>query len=138
LAPVSPNALERTGDNLRIVLIALFGAAGTLARYGLQGVVQVRTGGLFPYGTLLVNLTGCFFLGLIAQFTLNRMVISPDWRIAIAVGFFGGYTTFSSFGWETAKMMEDGEWMRASVYVAASVIAGLFLSVVGIRLGNKF
>jgi fluoride exporter len=138
LAPVSPNALERTGDNLRIVLIALFGAAGTLARYGLQGVVQVRTGGLFPYGTLLVNLTGCFFLGLIAQFTLNRMVISPDWRIAIAVGFFGGYTTFSSFGWETAKMMEDGEWMRASVYVAASVIAGLFLSAVGIRLGNKF
>jgi fluoride exporter len=138
LAPVSPNALERTGDNLRIVLIALFGAAGTLARYGLQGVVQVRTGGLFPYGTLLVNLTGCFFLGLIAQFTLNRMVISPDWRIAIAVGFFGGYTTFSSFGWETAKMMEDGEWMRASVYVAASVIAGLFLSVAGIRLGNKF
>jgi fluoride exporter len=138
LAPVSPNALERTGDNLRIVLIALFGAAGTLARYGLQGVVQVRTGGLFPYGTLLVNLTGCFFLGLIAQFTLNRMVISPDWRMAIAVGFFGGYTTFSSFGWETAKMMEDGEWMRASVYVAASVIAGLFLSVVGIRLGNKF
>ena len=138
LAPVSPNALERTGDNLRIVLIALFGAAGTLARYGLQGVVQVRTGGLFPYGTLLVNLTGCFFLGLIAQFTLNHMVISPDWRIAIAVGFFGGYTTFSSFGWETAKMMEDGEWMRASVYVAASVIAGLFLSVAGIRLGNKF
>jgi CrcB protein len=132
------NALERTGDNLRIVLIALFGAAGTLARYGLQGVVQVRTGGLFPYGTLLVNLTGCFFLGLIAQFTLNRMVISPDWRIAIAVGFFGGYTTFSSFGWETAKMMEDGEWMRASVYVAASVIAGLFLSAAGIRLGNKF
>ena len=123
---------------MRIVLIALFGAAGTLARYGLQGVVQVRTGGLFPYGTLLVNLTGCFLLGLIAQFTLNRMVISPDWRIAIAVGFFGGYTTFSSFGWETAKMMEDGEWMRASVYVAASVIAGLFLSVAGIRLGNKF
>ena len=138
MAPVSPNALERTGDNLRIVLIALFGAAGTLSRYGLQGVVQVRTGGLFPYGTLLVNLTGCFFLGLIGQFTLNRMVISPDWRMAIAVGFFGGYTTFSSFGWETAKMMEAGEWTRVSVYVGASVIAGLLLSVAGVRLANKF
>jgi CrcB protein len=127
-----------TGANLRIVLIALFGAAGTLARYGLQGVVQGRTGGVFPYGTLLVNLTGCFFLGLIGQLTLNRMVISPGWRVAIAVGFFGGYTTFSSFGWETAKMMETGEWARASVYVGASVAAGLFLSMAGIRLANKF
>jgi fluoride exporter len=123
---------------VKIFLIALFGAIGTLARYGLQGVVQVRVGGAFPYGTLLINLTGCFFLGLIGQFTLNRIVISPDWRIAIAVGFFGGYTTFSSFGWETAKMLEEGEWLRASTYVGASVIAGLLLSVAGIHLANRF
>jgi CrcB protein len=119
-------------------LIAIFGAVGTLARYGLQGVVQIRAGGAFPYGTLLINLTGCFLLGLIGQFTLNRMLISPDWRVAITVGFFGGYTTFSSFGWETAKMLEDGEWLRASTYVAASVFVGLFLSVAGIRLANRF
>jgi CrcB protein len=123
---------------LRILLIAIFGAVGTLARYGLQGVVQIRAGGAFPYGTLLINLTGCFLLGLIGQFTLNRMLISPDWRVAITVGFFGGYTTFSSFGWETAKMLEDGEWLRASTYVAASVFVGLFLSVAGIRLANRF
>jgi len=106
--------------------------------YGLQGVVQFRTASTFPLGTLLVNLTGCFLLGLIGQFTLNRMVISPDWRVAIAVGFFGGYTTFSSFGWETAKMLEAGEWARATVYVGASVVAGLLLSVAGIRLANRF
>ncbi len=123
---------------MRLILIALFGAVGTLARYGLQGVVQIRTGSTFPYGTLLVNLTGCFFLGLIGQFTLNRLVISPDWRVAIAVGFFGGYTTFSSFGWETAKMLEDGEWLRATTYVTTSVGAGLLLSVAGIRLANRF
>jgi CrcB protein len=123
---------------LRILLIAVFGALGTLARYGLQGVVQFRLGGAFPYGTLLINLTGCFFLGLIGQFTLNRMVISPDMRMAIAVGFFGGYTTFSSFGWETAKMLEDGEWLRATTYVGASVVIGLLLSVAGIRLANRF
>ncbi|HKN73587.1 MAG TPA: fluoride efflux transporter CrcB [Candidatus Acidoferrum sp.] len=123
---------------MRVLLIAIFGAIGTLARYGLQGVVQVRTGGVFPYGTLLINLTGCFLLGLLGQFTMNRMVISPDWRVAMTVGFFGGYTTFSSFGWETAKMLEDGEWLRATSYVAASVIAGLFLSVAGIRLANRF
>lgn len=128
----------RIGDNVRLFWIAVFGALGTLARYGLQGVVQIRMGGTFPYGTLLINLTGCFLLGLIGQFTLNRMVISPDWRMAIAVGFFGGYTTFSSFGWETAKMLEDGEWLRATTYVAASVLAGLLLSVAGIRLANRF
>src|SRR5258708_10369672 len=76
---------RQIGATLRLALIAIFGAVGTLARYGLQGLVQIRAGSTFPYGTLLVNLTGCFLLGLIGQFTLNRMVISPDWRVAIAV-----------------------------------------------------
>ena len=76
--------------------------------------------------------------GLIGQVTLNRMLVPPEWRVAIAVGFFGGYTTFSSFGWETAKMMESGEWLRASTYVISSVILGLLLSAAGIRLANRF
>ena len=122
---------------MKLFLIALLGAVGTLARYGLQGVVQIRMGSMFPYGTLLINLTGCFLLGLIGQLTLNRMLVSADVRLAIAVGFFGGYTTFSSFGWETAKMLEDGEWLRAATYVVASVFAGLLLSVTGIHLANK-
>ena len=123
---------------MRLLLIAVFGAIGTLARYGLQGLVQVKMGSTFPYGTLAINLTGCFFLGLIGQFTLNRMVISPELRMAIALGFFGGYTTFSSFGWETAKMLEAGEWLWATTYVASSVVLGLFLSVAGIRLASRF
>jgi CrcB protein len=121
-----------------LILIAVFGAVGTLARYGIQVLLQVRSVGTFPYGTLLVNLSGCFLLGLIGQLTLNRLVISPDWRTAIAVGFFGGYTTFSSFGWETAKMLEDGKWLPATTYVAASVVVGLLLSIAGIRLANRF
>jgi fluoride exporter len=128
----------RKGDALQLLLVAIFGAVGTLARYGLQGLVHLRAGSAFPYGTLLVNLTGCFFLGLIGQFTMNRMVLPAEWRVAITVGFFGGYTTFSSFGWEAAKMLEDGEWLFATAYVGASVLAGLLLSVAGIRLANKF
>jgi fluoride exporter len=124
--------------NLRLTLIAIFGAIGTLARYGVHTLVQARTDGTFPYGTLLINLTGCFLLGLIGQLTLSRVPIPPDWRLAIAVGLFGGYTTFSSFGWETAKLLEDGAWIRATTYVAASVFAGLLLSIAGIRLANKF
>jgi len=123
---------------LRLLLIAVFGAAGTLARYGLQGLVQVRVGSTFPWGTLFINLTGCFLLGLIGQMMLNRMMVSSELRVAIAVGFFGGYTTFSSFGWEAAKMLESGEWLRSMTYVAASVVLGLLLSVAGIRLGNRF
>ena len=123
---------------MRLLLIAVFGAVGTLARYGLQGLIQVRVGSTFPWGTLFINLTGCFFLGLIGQMMLNRMMVSSELRVAIAVGFFGGYTTFSSFGWEAAKMLEAGEWLRSLAYVAASVGLGLLLSVAGIRLGNRF
>ena len=129
---------RRIGDTLRFLLIGAFGAVGTLARYGLQGLVQVKMNSTFPYGTLLINLTGCFFLGLIGQLLLNRVIVPPEWRMAIAIGFFGGYTTFSSFGWETAKMLEAGEWLWASAYVASSVILGLLLSVAGIRLANRF
>ncbi len=123
---------------MKLFLIALLGAVGTLCRYGLQGLVQTSMGTTFPYGTLLINLTGCLLLGFLGQLTLNRLLISSDLRIAIAVGFFGGYTTFSSFGWETAKMLEDGEWLRATTYVTASVFAGLLFSVAGIRLANRF
>jgi CrcB protein len=138
LASRSRCVRSRIGETLRLALIAIFGAVGTLLRYSIQVFATVQTGGMFPWGTLLINLTGCFGLGLIGQFTLNRMVVSPDWRMAITVGFFGGYTTFSSFGWETAKMLEAGEWLPAFGYVATSVVIGLLLSIAGIRLANHF
>src|SRR5579885_2584168 len=100
---------SRMGDLLRLTLIAILGAIGTLARYALQGFVQVRAAGTFPYGTLLINLRGCFLLGLIGKFTLNRLVIPADWRVAMDGDFFGGYTTFSSFGWEPRRC-----WKTAS------------------------
>ncbi len=131
-------AQARIGHTLRFVLIAIFGAVGTLLRYGIQVFTQVQMGSTFPWGTLVINLTGCFLLGLVGQTLLNRMMVSPDWRMAITVGFFGGYTTFSSFGWETAKMLEGGEWLPATAYVAASVVIGLLLSIAGIRLANQF
>ncbi len=123
---------------VRIFLIALFGAIGTLARYGVHTLVQAKMGSEFPYGTLLINLSGCFFLGLIGQLTLHRIIISPEWRLAIAVGFFGGYTTFSTFGWESSKLLQSGEWLRVSAYVASSVILGILLSIAGIRLADRF
>ena len=122
---------------MRVALIALFGAIGTLARYGLQGIVQARTGPGFPSGTLVVNVSGCLLLGFLGQLTLNRMVLSPDMRVAMTIGFFGGYTTFSSFGWETVKMFEDGNWAYAAIYVTASVLVGLAFMFLGIHAANR-
>jgi CrcB protein len=122
---------------VRIFLLIVFGALGTLARYGLQGWVQTKTSPGFPTGTMAVNLSGCFVLGFIAQYTLNHLVISPEWRMAITIGFFGAFTTFSSFGWETIKMLEDGEWMNAGLYVGSSVVFGLMLVLAGIKLANR-
>ena len=123
--------------SLRILLLIVFGAAGTLARYALQGLIQYRTDTSFPTGTLVVNLSGCLLLGGIAEFALQRLVVPPDWRIAITVGFFGAFTTFSSFSWETVQMLGDGEWWRASLYLGLSVIGGLMLTGVGIRIADS-
>ncbi len=122
---------------MRLILLIIFGAAGTLARYALQGLIQYRTDSSFPTGTLVVNLSGCLLLGGIGEFALERLVIPPDWRIAITVGFFGAFTTFSSFSWETVHMLEDGEWMRAVFYVSLSVIGGLLLMLAGIRIADR-
>ncbi|MGC1106004.1 MAG: fluoride efflux transporter CrcB [Candidatus Acidiferrales bacterium] len=121
---------------MRFALLAVFGIAGTLARYGLEGAVQSRSGASFPYGTLVVNLVGCFLLGVVGKFSLDHVVISPDWRIALTVGFFGAFTTFSTFSWETVRMLEDGEWTKGMVYVAASVVIGLIVMLVGMRIGD--
>jgi CrcB protein len=122
---------------LRILFLLVLGAAGTLARYGLQGLVQERAGTSFPTGTLVVNLTGCFLLGGLAQYALHHLSVPPEWRIGITIGFFGAFTTFSSFGWETVKMLEDGDWARAGLYVFASLIGGLFAVLAGIRIADR-
>jgi fluoride exporter len=122
---------------VRIALLVVFGIAGTLARYGLQGFVQQRSGSTFPSGTLLVNLAGCFLLGGVAQYALTHLTISPDWRIGITVGFFGAFTTFSTFSYEMARMLEDGEWTRAGIYVLSSVVGGIVAVFCGMRIADR-
>ncbi|MBZ5515962.1 MAG: fluoride efflux transporter CrcB [Acidobacteriia bacterium] len=122
---------------MRVCLLLVFGSAGTLARYALQGWVQQRSGSTFPTGTLLINLVGCFLLGGIGQFALEHLWVHPEWRIAITIGFFGAFTTFSSFGWETVHMLETGEWTRAAIYVGLSVLGGIAAVMLGMRLAER-
>jgi CrcB protein len=122
---------------VRIALLVVFGSLGTLARYALQGLVQERTTSTFPSGTLVVNLLGCFLLGGIAEYALAHLTIPPEWRIGITVGFIGSFTTFSTFGWETARMIQDGQWRSATVYVLASVFGGLVTIFLGMRIADR-
>jgi fluoride exporter len=124
------------GEDVRILFLILFGALGTLARYGLDGWIQYRVGSVFPAGTLTINLLGCLFLGAIGQFSLNHITVSPDLRIGLTVGLMGGFTTFSTFGWDTARMLEEGEWTKASLYVGVSVLGGLIAMMLGMRAGD--
>jgi len=121
---------------VRILLLIAFGATGTLARYGLDGWIQYRVGARFPAGTLAINLLGCLLLGVIGEFSLNHISVPPDWRIGLTIGLMGGFTTFSTFGWDTVRMLNDGEWLKAVVYVGASVLGGIVCMIAGMRLGN--
>lgn len=121
---------------MRILLLIALGATGTLARYGLDGWIQYRVGARFPAGTLAINLIGCLLLGVIGEFSLNHISVPPDWRIGLTIGLMGGFTTFSTFGWDTVRMLNDGEWLKAIVYVGASVLGGIICMIAGMRLGN--
>jgi CrcB protein len=121
---------------VRIVLLIVFGAAGTLARYGLDGWIQHRVGSAFPAGTLTINLLGCLLLGTVAEFSLNHISVPPDWRIGLTIGLMGGFTTFSTFGFDSVRMLQDGEWTKALIYIGASVVGGILAVMAGIRLGN--
>ena len=119
------------------IMVLLGGGVGSVLRFLISTVIMTRTGSRFPLGTVFINITGSFLIGLLMTLLTERLSPNPNLRLLLVTGFLGGYTTFSSFGWESAKMFEAGEWLRASTYVLASVILGLLLSAAGIRLANR-
>jgi len=120
----------------RIIAIGLAGALGALSRYGLQSLVNEVAGRPSLVGTLLVNLSGAFALGLLIAATENRLELSSVTRASIAVGFLGSYTTFSTFMFESVSRLENGEVLVVLGYVAASVILGLALAYAGLQVGR--
>jgi len=116
--------------------VALGGMVGTLARYHLQGLVQPRSG-TFPLGTLLVNLLGSFALGFIARYAAGTTVVSPEVRAGLTIGLCGGFTTMSSFAYETIALLGDGQYTRASVYLLTTVLGSLVAVAVGAGVAHK-
>lgn len=111
----------------KTILIGLAGLVGTVVRYWLSGVVARQYGETFPWGTMAVNLIGCFLAGAIFYLTEERFLISPTLRSVIMIGFLGGFTTFSSYGLQTFTLMRDGEFGLATLNIAASNVFGLLM-----------
>ena len=121
---------------LKFIYLVIGGIIGTVARYGLSGAIHESFGAGFPYGTLAVNLSGCFIIGLLSALAENKFLLSPELRILLLVGFCGAYTTFSTFMLETSNLIRDGETVRAFINLVLSVAAGFVLFRVGVFLGD--
>ncbi len=122
---------------MRIFLILIFGALGTIARYGLQGAIQSRLLSTFPYGTLVVNLLGCLLIGGIGEYALLHLSFPPEWRVGITVGFIGGFTTFSTYCYEIVRLLQDGQWRSGAIYALASLMGGVICVFAGIRIADR-
>ncbi len=116
---------------LQIVLIAAGGATGALLRFWMSSGIYALLGRGFPYGTLAVNVSGSFAMGLLYVFMLERMEVSAEWRAALMIGLLGAFTTFSTFSIETMNLIEAGEIGKAGLNMALSIS----LCVVGCWLG---
>jgi fluoride exporter len=110
--------------------IALGAVAGASARYFLGGYVAKIIPSSFPYGTLIINVSGSFLLGFFLIWTSERVLVDPRWRLLVAIGFCGSFTTFSSYAFETFGLFEQGQWMLVTANVIASNLICL-ISVLG-------
>lgn len=137
---VGPTRCPAQGwDMFKLMLIFVGGGLGSLCRYGLSGWGQRLANGSFPLGTLIVNVLGCFVIGLLNYvFSGSAYLIRPEYRIALTIGVLGGFTTFSTFGWETFAMANDGQGLRAVMNLLLSVTLGFSAVLVGYRLGEKW
>jgi CrcB protein len=114
-----------------ILLISIGAAVGANLRYWLANQVTKITTPAFPFGTLAINISGSFVLGFFLIWTTDRVIADPRWRLLIAVGFCGGYTTFSSYAYECFALIEQGQWLPAF----ANMMGSNLLSLVGVVLG---
>ena len=116
-----------------ILLIAGFGALGCVTRYYVSGWVYDLFGRNFPYGTFAVNILGAFVIGLVMEFGMRSTLLPVNLRIGLTIGFLGGLTTFSTFSYETFRLLEDGELFVATANVLMSVITCLISTWLGIH-----
>ena len=124
------------GVNVRSLWIGVAGFFGAISRYQIEGWVSRQAKGAFPWGTFIVNVSGCFLLGFLITLLTERVLPHPNIRMALTVGFVGAYTTFSTFAYETLRLAEDGAVRLALTNVLASVALGILAAWLGTVAGR--
>ncbi len=118
------------------LLIGAGAVLGANARYWLTSLFTARFGTSFPYGTLVINITGSFLLGFVLVLISNRIAVDPGYRLLIGTGFLGAYTTFSAFSYDTIALLEHGDIMQATLNAVVSLLGSLFAAYLGIVLAQ--
>jgi CrcB protein len=121
---------------VRWLLLFVGGGIGTIFRYQISGLIHDQLGSAFPWGTFVVNMTGCVLIGLLATLADERGMLGSPTRLFLMVGVTGGYTTFSTFGLETWRLLQAGDFAPAFANAAGSVVVGLIGVVLGVYLGR--
>lgn len=122
----------------QVITIFIGGGLGAVARYGLGGAVHRLAGSRFPYGTLTVNILGCLLIGFVMSFSANRLSVTPTIRLFLTIGLLGGFTTFSSFSYETIELLRDGQNLYALINVFSTVLVCLAATWLGSIIGKQF
>jgi len=122
---------------IRYLLVVIGGGAGALARYVGASAIMTRFGGKFPLGTLVINVTGSFLIGFLMTILTERFKLDPNWRLLLVVGFLGGYTTFSSFEWETYTAVREGALWTGMLNVVSSIMVGYVAVWLGAMLARR-
>jgi CrcB protein len=123
-------------DRMTAWIIFVGAGVGGVTRYAVSQWVQAAAGAGFPWGTLLINVTGSLLLTAVYT-VLGGTAAWPEWRAFLGIGVLGGYTTFSTFSYEAVRLLQDGEWERALLYVAGSVLLSLAGAALGFRVGSE-
>jgi CrcB protein len=121
---------------LKYLMVGVGGCLGSLLRFWLGSYIGGKMGTRFPYGTFIVNISGSFLIGLVFAFLTARSQWSPYWRYLIAIGFIGGYTTFSSFEFETLRAIQDGQFTIGLLNIVLSVVVGFVMVWLGAIVGK--
>jgi CrcB protein len=120
----------------KFLMLAVAGALGTLARFGVSTLTQKLFGNVFPWGTLTVNMLGCLFFGVVWSLTESQLVISGEIRFLVLAGFMGAFTTFSTFAFESAQMFQTQQWPSLLINLTVQNIVGIVLILLGLKLGR--
>lgn len=123
---------------MQVIAVFAGGGIGATARYWLSGAVYKYLGADFPYGTLLVNVLGCFLIGFLMSVFEERFIIQPNLRLFLTIGILGGFTTFSTFSFETIALLREGAYLRGSANVIYSIFNGLGATWLGSVIGKLF